>query len=89
LYLTTDEFDAADVDPGTVLFGPGGAYAEQYALEDVDDDGDIDLILHFRTQDAGIAAGDTEAVLTGETLEGRRIEGSDRVRVLERKGGRK
>jgi hypothetical protein len=84
--LTTEEFDAGDVDAGTVRFGPSGAYAEQYALEDVDDDGDIDLILHFRTQDAGIGAGDTEAALTGETLEGRKIEGSDSVRVLERKG---
>jgi hypothetical protein len=87
--LTTDEFNARDVNAETVRFGPSEAYAEQYALEDVDDDGDIDLILHFRTRDAGIAAGDAEAVLTGETREGRRIEGSDSVRVLERKGGRK
>ena len=87
--LTTEEFDAAEVDPGTVLFGPLGAYPENYALEDVDYDGDIDMVLHFRTQDAGIAPEDTEAVLTGETYEGRKIEGYDSVRVLERKGGRK
>ena len=81
--LTTDEFDARDVNAGTVRFGPSGAYAEQYALEDVDDDGDIDLILHFRTRDAGIAPEDTQAVLTGETHEGQRIEGSDSVKVRE------
>ena len=87
--LTTDEFNAQDVNAETVRFGPSGAYAEQYALEDVDDDGYIDLILHFRTRDAGIAPEDTQAVLTGETREGQRIEGSDTVRVLERKGGKK
>jgi hypothetical protein len=86
--LTTDEFNAGDVNAGTVRFGPSGAYAEQYSLEDVDDDGDVDLILHFRTRDAGIGAGDTEAALTGETLEGWKIEGSDSVRVLEKKGGK-
>jgi len=87
--LTTDEFDAADVDPATIFFGPFEAYAEQNALEDVDDDGDIDMILHFRTQDTGIALEDTEAVLTGETFEGRKIEGSDIVSAIERKGSRR
>ncbi len=38
---------------------------------------------------SGIAPEDTEAVLTGETYDGRKIEGSDSVRVLERKGGKK
>ena len=31
----------------------------------MDGDGDIDLVMHFRTQDAGISAGDEQACLTG------------------------
>ena len=70
--LTTDEFDASTVDAQTVSFGPGGWEAKpvHYALEDVDEDGDIDMILHFRTQETGIQAGDTSATLTGRSFFG-------------------
>jgi len=77
--LTTADFDASTVDADTVLFGPAGAQAEHWAVEDVDGDGDEDMILHFRTEDTGIMAGDTEAELVGQTLEGRDIHGSDSV----------
>lgn len=39
-------------------------------IEDVDGDGDLDLALHFRTQDTGIECGDTPASLAGETFSG-------------------
>jgi len=80
--LTTDDFDAATVDAETVRFGPDKAKAEHWALEDVDDDGDEDMILHFRTQDTGIAAGDTEAELAGKTVDGWEISDSDSVRTV-------
>jgi VCBS repeat-containing protein len=44
--FTTATFDATSVNAATVVFA--GASAEQWALEDVDGDGDTDLILHFR-----------------------------------------
>ncbi len=81
--LTTDDFDATTVDAFTVAFGPGGAAPVHNGhIEDVDSNGDSDLVLHFRTQDTGIAVGDTEACLTGQTLGGAEFEGCDAVRVV-------
>jgi len=79
--LTTADFDATSVDPATVTFGPAGAaiaHAHGH-VSDVDSDGDLDLLLHFKTQETGIACGDTIARLTGATWSGDPIEGSDSI----------
>jgi hypothetical protein len=83
--LTTGSFDASTVDPNTVLFGSNCSQAApvQSALEDVDGDGDIDMILHFNTQDTWIQYGDTSASLTGETVSGQTIQGSDSIKTVE------
>ena len=52
------------------------------SIEDVDSDGDLDLVLHFRTQDTDIQCGDTFASLTGETTSGIAIEGSDSISTV-------
>ena len=44
-------------------------------------DGETDMILHFNTQDAGIACGDTSASLAGEIFSGQMIQGSDAVKT--------
>jgi len=82
--LTTDTFDAATVDPNTVLFGLTGTEAVPVhsAFEDVDGDGDTDMILHFNTQGTGIQCGDTSASLTGVTLDGQMIQGSDAINTV-------
>jgi len=65
-------FDAIEVDPGTVLFGPTPAKPIQSKTDskDVDDDGDLDLRLWFRTKETGILCNDTMAELTGQTFAG-------------------
>ncbi|MBA7668279.1 hypothetical protein ES703_76389 [subsurface metagenome] len=81
--LTTPDFDASTVDPDTVAFGPNEAACVHWALEDVDGDGDIDLILHFKTQDTGINPGDTEATLIGYTYDPlNRLIGKDAVKIV-------
>lgn len=79
--LTTDTFDATTVDPLSVVFGPNGAVEahEQGHIEDANGDGDLDLVLHFKTQNTGIQCGDTAAALTGQTFSGQAIEGSDSI----------
>lgn len=87
--LGTEDFDASTVEPTTVGFGPGDALPVHWALEDVDGDGDLDLILHFKTQDTGISEGDTKATINGWTIDGIPISGTDSVRTVPPKGKKK
>jgi len=82
--LTTDAFDAIQVDPLSVQFGPRGAFEShgRAHVEDVDRDGDIDLILHFDTQEAGIQCGDTDITLIGETFDVQLISGHDAITTV-------
>lgn len=77
--LSTPEFDSTSVDPLSVRFGPSGA-TEIHGrghFEDIGGDGDVDLVLHFRTRDTGIAPDNTEACLTAQTFESGQIQGCD------------
>ena len=82
--LTGEEFDATTVDADSVRFGPAGAEKvhKQAHIEDVDQDGDLDLLLHFRWKDTGITEGDTEACITGQTTGGTYIEGCAAIRPV-------
>lgn len=82
--LTTDVFDATTVDPMTVRFGPIGAMEAhgQGHIEDANEDGDLDLVVHFDTQETGILCSDTSTTLTGETFGGEAIVGSDSIRTV-------
>jgi hypothetical protein len=81
--LTTDDFDASTVDPGTVEFA--GAYPLRWAMEDVDGDGDMDLLFHFKNQELGLDENSTEAYLTGYTKGGEFIWGVDSVNIIKGK----
>lgn len=78
--LTTEQFDALTVDPVTVVFG--GASPLRWAAEDVDFDGDTDLVFHFKTQDLELDQSSTNAVLAGSTFDGQEIEGTDSVNIV-------
>ena len=78
------DFDAIQVDSTTVTFGPdraGIAHSEGH-VKDVDADGDYDFILHFNMWETGIACGDTEATLNGETYGGEAITGTVSVNTV-------
>jgi hypothetical protein len=75
--LTTDNFDARDIDPDTVLFA--GASPVRWAKKDVDEDGDKDMLFHFEPRELDLDKTSTEATLTGETYDGELIWGTDSV----------
>jgi hypothetical protein len=79
--LTTAGIDASALDASSIRFGPAGApeaHGRGHA-EDVDGDGDVDMMLHFNTTASGVGPSDTQACLLGRTTDGRSIFGCDRV----------
>jgi len=87
--LGSADFNVQDVDASSLAFGVNGAHAEgQGEIDDVNDDGYPDLMLHFRTQSVGVEDGDTELCLSGANWDGVRLEGCDSiVTVPPQKGG--
>ncbi len=78
--LTTPVFDAATVDVPTVRLRAAADADGIGRYEDVDGDGDLDLVLHFRQQDTFIECDHDEVMLSGRTVDGGGIEGSDSIR---------
>jgi hypothetical protein len=79
--LGSTEFDATQVDGTSLVFGPAETPALRSALENVNGDGFLDHVSHYENRATGIAVGDIEACLTGETLDGVVIQGCDAVLV--------
>lgn len=78
--LSDANFDATTIDVSSLSFGPGGAAtAHSGHIEDVDDDGDDDLMLHFRTQASGVSNSDVALCLTGFTQSGIPLAGCDGI----------
>ncbi len=79
---TTEAFDATTVDIETIKLGPAEAAPARFVFEDVDLDGDMDLVLHFRTQELGLSAEDTEITLTGMNVAGTPFTATMAIRIV-------
>lgn len=82
--LTTPAFSAAAAQLSTLRFGAHGTEASPVhnQLDDVDGDGDQDLLLHFRTEQTKIGCGATTALLTGKAVDGRTLRGADAITTV-------
>ena len=81
--ITTPVFYAPDVDRYSLQFGPNAALVAGRGggPEDVDGDGDMDYVVHFRAQEAGFSCGDNVAFLSGLTIGDDIIIGSDTIEI--------
>jgi hypothetical protein len=84
--LTTEDFDAATVDPFTVALSGAsvrvkGKSGNAGSLEDVDGDGDLDLVVQV-VNEMTLEEGATMATFTARTYDGVLVTGSDEIRIV-------
>lgn len=80
--LSSPTFDATAIDRNTVLFAGASPLPIGKSPKDVNGDGLLDVVLHFKTRDLDLQRSDTEACLHGYTLDGQEFEGCDSVRIV-------
>jgi hypothetical protein len=83
--LSSEHFDATKIDPQTVRFGKNGIEAAEVHkiihIEDVNNDGISDVVLHFNVVDTQLDSSATYGWLTGATLDGEPLKGNAAVSV--------
>jgi hypothetical protein len=81
----SDDVDVESIDPATVVFGPDGAplaHREGPHYADHDDDGHLDLMLHYRLSESGLLREHEQACVFGVTFEGNLFGGCDVISPL-------
>ena len=80
--LSSMDFDALQVDPATVAFGPESARPDRDRVDDINGDGLADLKLRFAIPDIGLSCDATTLQLTGTTYAGKAIFGQETMQVI-------
>jgi hypothetical protein len=80
--IGTSDFDVTQVDTRSVEFEGAFEMDMQGHFEDIDGDGDIDLVFRFRMGDTVLRCEDTEGKLTGLLVDGTPFEGKDAVKLV-------
>jgi len=85
--LSSNTFSSSSVVVSSIEFGPGPAIElhSKTHLNDVNNDGLDDLMLHFSTGAIMILSSSTELCISGFTIDGTEIEGCDSVVVVPKK----
>ena len=81
--LSNQSFNIKNVTTDSLVFA--GAKPIKSNYEDVNGDGNLDMVLHFNTQSLQLTSSDTKAILTGQLTDGRMIKGVDSVRIITNK----
>ena len=85
--LGSADFDVLSVDADSVTLGrvhhhENGASPLRYAYEDVNQDGFLDIVFHFKIKETLLEPTDTEACLHGMTLAGEHFCGHDSIVIV-------
>lgn len=84
--LSSDTFDAMQVDQSTLTFGSTGDEQSLVRCKrrgvDVDHDGKPDLLCFFNFAKAGFVPGDSEGVVKGSTKSGDAFEGKGALKIV-------
>ena len=85
--LGNSDFSVSSVDTDMVKFGrmhefDSGASPVHFASKDVNSDGFIDIVFHFKIQETGLTSSDAEACLHGMLLDGTHFCGHDSIKIV-------
>lgn len=84
--LGNEFFDVSTIIPDTIDFEE--AQPVRWSMEDINQDGYIDMVLHFKTQDIDLDGDSTIGTLTGETTNGLPFKGTDTVNIVPKRRGK-
>jgi hypothetical protein len=86
--FSTNDYDASSIDPSTVTLAgasigfKGKSDNLQASVEDINDDGLLDLMVHISLDGLELQAGSAEAILRGMMFDGTPIVGSNPVNIV-------